>query len=100
MSDFAYNRWVMSRAAWKKRLLPILIGLAVGALVMPALIYACGAVVLGTYEGGSLLKTYQVVLGGLPHGSVPAWIVVLGPCLLWQLARLLRTWWLASARAF
>ena len=100
MSDFAYNRYVMSRSAWKKRLLPIFIGLAVGALVMPALIYACGVVALGAYEGGSVMTTYQLVLGGLPHGSVPAWIVVLGPCLLWQLARLLRTWWLASARAF
>ncbi len=90
----------MSRSAWKKRLLPVLIWLTVGAIVMPALIYACGAVVLGTYEGGSLMKTYQGVLVGLPHGSVPAWIVVLGPCMLWQLARLLRTWWLASARAF
>jgi hypothetical protein len=90
----------MSRSAWKKRLLPVAIGLAVGALAMPGLIYACGAFVLGTYEGGSLMRTYQVILGGLAHGSVPSWIVVLGPCLLWQLGRLLRTWWLASARAY
>ncbi len=99
MSDFVYNRHLMSTSAWKKRTLPVAIGLAVGAIVMPALIYACGALVLGTYEGGSLGRTYQVVLGGLVHGSIPSWIVVLGPCLLWQLGCLLRSWWRASARA-
>jgi hypothetical protein len=98
MSDFVYNRWLMSRSAWKKHALSVAIGLSVGTILMPALIYGCGAVVLGTYEGGSLGKTYQVVLGGLAHGSITSWIVVLGPCLLWQLGCLLRTWWRASAR--
>ena len=90
----------MFKSTWKKRLFPIAIGLAVGVILMPALIYGCGAVVLGTYEGGSLSRIYQVVLGGLAHGSIPSWIVVLGPCLLWQLGLLLRGWWLASVRAF
>jgi hypothetical protein len=90
----------MSQTAVKKHLLPVAIGLCTGAFVLPALIYGCGAMLLGPYEGGSLLKTYQVVLGGLAHGSVPSWIVFLGPYLLWQLARLLRSWWHASARVF
>jgi hypothetical protein len=100
MADFAYNCHVMSRAALKKRLLPIAIGLAAGALVMPALIFGCGVLLLGPYESGGLLKTYQVVLGGLAHGAAPSWVVLLGPYALWQLARLLRCWWQASARAF
>ena len=90
----------MSPSALKKRLLPVAIGLATGAFVLPALIYGCGMLVLGPYEGGGLLKSYQVVLGGLAHGSVPSWVVLLGPYLLWQLARLLRYGWYASARVF
>ena len=77
-------------------LVPAVIGLALGALVMPALIYLAGTTALGQYEGGSLTRTYQGVLGGLHRGSVPSWIVVLGPYLLWQLWRLLRTWWRAA----
>jgi hypothetical protein len=87
----------MSTAALKKNLLPAAIGLAAGGLVLPALIYAVGVAVLGPYDGGSLAGTYKVVLGGLAHGSIPSWVVVLGPYLLWHLARLLRFWWRASA---
>jgi hypothetical protein len=90
----------MLQTPLQKRLLPIAIGLVTGAFVLPALIYGCGVLLLGSYDGGGLLKTYQVVLGGLAHGSIPSWVVLLGPYLLWQLARLLRSWWQASARAF
>lgn len=100
MSDFVYNRWLMSRSALKKRLLPIVIGLILGALVLPGLIYGCGVAVLGGYEGGSLGRTYQGILGGLAQGSLTSWIVVLGPYLLWNLALVLRYWWRASAKAF
>jgi hypothetical protein len=93
MADFVYNRWFMSSDTLRKQLIPVAIGLAAGALVLPALIYACGTLVLGSYEGSSLAKTYQVVLGGLAHGSVASWVVLLGPYLLWHLGRLLRMWW-------
>jgi hypothetical protein len=97
MSDIVYNRQVMPTAALKKNLIPAAIGLAAGGLVLPALIYAVGVAVLGPYDGGSLAGTYKVVLGGLAHGSIASWVVVLGPYLLWHLARLLRFWWRASA---
>ena len=107
-SDFVYNRYLMSPSALDsvrfhggrvlRKLAPAGICLAVGALVLPALIYGCGIAALGRYEGGSLAKTYQGVLGGLASGSIASWIVVLGPYLLWQLARLLRAWWQASAK--
>jgi hypothetical protein len=87
----------MSTSALKKNLVPIAVGLAAGGLVLPALIYAVGVAVLGPYDGGSLTGTYKVVLGGLSHGSISSWVVVLGPYLLWHLARLLRFWWRASA---
>jgi hypothetical protein len=100
MSDIAYNCQLMSKSALKKYLLPVAIGLLVGAVALPALIFGVGVAVLGPYDGGSLAGTYKIVLGGLVHGSVASWIVVLGPYLLWHLARLLRYWWRASAKAF
>jgi hypothetical protein len=90
----------MSTSALKKNLIPVAIGLIVGGLVLPALIYGVGVAVLGPYDGGSLGGTYKAVLGGLAHGSIASWVVVLGPYLLWHLARLLRYWWRASAKAF
>ncbi|MFI4890403.1 MAG: hypothetical protein ACHQIL_07720 [Steroidobacterales bacterium] len=87
-----------ARSRVLRQLAPAGIALAIGALILPALIYGCGIAVLGRYEGGSLAKTYQGVLGGLARGSVASWIVVLGPCLLWYLARALRAWWHPSAR--
>jgi hypothetical protein len=81
-----------------RALAPAGIGLALGALGLPALIYGCGIAALGRYEGGSLARTYQGVLGGLARGSIASWIVVLGPYLLWHLARILRAWWQASAK--
>ncbi len=81
-----------------RQVAPAGIALLSGGLVLPALIYGCGIALLGRYEGGSLERTYQGVLGGLARGSIASWIVVLGPCLLWLLARILRAWWRASAR--
>ena len=69
----------MSTSALKKNLVPMAIGLAAGALVLPALIYGVGVAVLGPYDGGSLAETYKMVLGGLPHGAIASWVVVLGP---------------------
>ena len=54
--------------------LPLLLGLIVGGGLLPALIYGCGVTILGRYEGGSLARVYQVVLGGLTRGSIAAWI--------------------------
>ena len=79
-------------------ILPLGAGLLVGGVLLPALIYAVGITVLGRYEGASLARIYQVVLGGLAKGSIAAWIVFLGPYGLYLLARLVRSWWGASAR--
>jgi hypothetical protein len=100
MADIAYNCRVMSKSALKKNLLPVAIGLLAGAVAFPALIYGVGVAVLGPYDGGNLAGTYKIVLGGLAHGSIASWIVVLGPYLLWHLARLLRYWWRAIGKAF
>ena len=78
-------------------LLVAVIGVAFGAVVLPALIFGCGVTLLGRYEGASIARVYGAVFDGLGRGSVASWIVLLGPYLLWQLFGLLRRWWLAAA---
>jgi hypothetical protein len=72
--------------------------LALGLSVVPALIYGGGLWLLGRYEGAGLARTYGAVYGGLSQGSIASWVVVLGPCGLWLIARGLRAWWRASAK--
>jgi hypothetical protein len=72
------------------------LGLAAGGLILPPLIYACGTALLGSYEGGSVSRTYSAVWMGAAEGSVAAWIVILGPYMLLLLLRMLRLWWRAT----
>lgn len=69
------------------------LGLLIGAAVLPPLIYACGAALLGVYEGASVARTYNTVWVGATEGSIASWIVILGPYALVLLFRLLRIWW-------
>jgi hypothetical protein len=73
------------------------VGLAAGLGLLPILIYFAGAGLLGRYEGASLLRTYQSIYSGLVTGSIAAWIVVLGPYLLFMLFRALLAWWRSAA---
>ncbi len=72
-------------------------GLAVGAALVPLLIYFTGVALLGPYEGASLGHTYRSILGGLGNGSIASWIVVLGPYSLYLLFWALAAWWRAAA---
>jgi hypothetical protein len=72
-------------------------GLAAGAGLMPMLIHFAGIALLGSYEGASLPHTYRSIFGGLGHGSIASWTVVLGPYLLFLLIRALGAWWRAVA---
>lgn len=61
-----------------------------GLIVLPALIYFIGVVLLGEYAGGGHLGSfYGDVLRDLGQGSLQAWSLVLGPLLLVQAGRLL-----------
>jgi hypothetical protein len=71
--------------------------LLAGLLLLPALIFLAGVLLLGRYEGASLMHTYAALFAGLGSGSAAAWIVVLGPYLLLQLYRGLRACWRAGA---
>lgn len=74
------------------------IGLGVGLIVLPTLIFFAGAALLGRYEGASLGATYASVIAGLRTGSLASWTVVLGPYGLFLLFKGLRLWWRASSK--
>lgn len=61
-----------------------------GLVVLPALIYFVGVLLLGEYAGGGHLGSfYGDILRDLGQGSPQAWILVLGPLLLTQVGRLI-----------
>ena len=63
--------------------------LAFGLLVLPALIYVTGTVLLGAYGGGKHLGSfYGDFARNLGEGSARAWLLALGPYLLVLLGRL------------
>ncbi len=72
-------------------------GVAAGLLLLPAVIYVAGALLLGGYEGGSVAGQYGSIYRGLAGGNWSSWIVVLGPFLLILLYRALLAWWRRSA---
>jgi hypothetical protein len=84
-------------SAWPRELALAALGLLVGAVVMPLLIFYAGATALGRYEGASLGHLYGSVFAGLGEASLAAWGVLLGPYALYLLFRGLRAWWRASA---
>ena len=92
-------------ASWARRRpwaveLAIVAGALVGGLaLMPILIFYAGVASLGRYEGASLAALYASLFAGLKEGSIAAWLVFLGPYVLYLLFRLLRLWWRAGARA-
>ena len=71
-------------------------GVAAGLLLLPAVIYLAGSMLLGGYEGGSLSGQYGSIYRGLANGNWASWIVVLGPFLLILLYRALLAWWRRS----
>ncbi len=63
---------------------------AFGFVVLPALIYVTGTILLGAYGGGEHIGSfYGDFARDLGDGSARAWILVIGPYLLVQLARLI-----------
>lgn len=64
--------------------------LAIGVLIVPALIWAVGRGVLGPYTNGGLLAMWRDFFRGLASGSEPFWFIALGPYLLILFLRLYR----------
>jgi hypothetical protein len=83
---------------WAAELLVAGIGLLLGVVLMPALIFYAGVAALGRFDGASLGHLYSNLFEGLREASIASWVVFLGPYGLYLLFRALRAWWRASAR--
>jgi|SRR5579863_5378530 hypothetical protein len=85
-----------ARGVWRE-LLAVAICLLIGLIVMPCLIFAAGRIVLGAYPHGGLFALWRDLLQRLIVGSRAAWLIVLGPYVLFWLLRGGR--WLLRATA-
>jgi hypothetical protein len=83
---------------WAAELIIAGIGLLLGLVLMPVLIFYAGVATLGRFDGASLGHLYSSVFQGLKEASIASWVVLLGPYGLYILFRALRAWWRASAR--
>jgi hypothetical protein len=83
---------------WSVELALGVLGLLLGATLMPILIFYAGAATLGRYEGASLGRLYHSLLAGLSQASIASWTVLLGPYGLYLLFKGLRAWWRAGAQ--
>jgi hypothetical protein len=73
------------------------LGLLLGVVFMPVLIFYTGAATLGRYEGASLGNLYHGLFAGLGQASIASWVVLLGPYGLYLLFKGLRAWWRVGA---
>ena len=67
-----------------------LLGVALGVLLMPLLVWAAGMLALGPYANGGFGALLGDFLRGLAEGSLACWLVLAGPYLVLSLGRLLR----------
>lgn len=73
---------------WRRELGFFALLLGFGLLVMPFLIYLAGVLTLGPYEGG-LLAFLGSLMGAVFTAKPSAWLLVIGPYLLFTAVRLL-----------
>ena len=91
-SPLEYWRRIRRTRGTQRELLTLALALAVGLGVMPLLIWLVGSTQLGPYANGGLghmLADYYVALA---RGSLPHWLVALGPYAAVWLWRALRFW--------
>jgi hypothetical protein len=68
------------QSPWKFELWFALGGLVFGLLILPALIYLVGTLMLGPYaEENGLMSMYGNLFSDLAKGEVRAWLLVVGP---------------------
>jgi hypothetical protein len=71
--------------------LALLACLLLGLTLVPLLIWVVGTRTLGPYTNGSPLALWRDDLSALAHGSLPHWVVALGPYAALWCWRALRT---------
>jgi hypothetical protein len=69
----------MNFATLRREVLWLLIGLPMGVLLLPPLIWLLGARVFGPYSGGNTRDLVDHFFRGLSLGQQAFWIVALGP---------------------
>jgi len=70
----------------KHELLALGLSLGLGVVVVPAVVWIVGSWKLGPYANGGLWALWRDFIVALFHGSVPYWLVALGPYFgLWLL---------------
>jgi hypothetical protein len=95
----AFNlRRLAEERPWALELCMAAIGLLLGLVLMPVLIFYAGVATLGRFDGAGLGHLYGSLFQGLKEASLASWVVLLGPYGLYVLFRALRAWWRASAR--
>jgi hypothetical protein len=67
-----------------------LLGLLLGLVLMPLLVWVAGVIALGPYANGGFGALFGDFLRGLAEGSFACWLVLAGPYLVLTLVRLLR----------
>ena len=87
-ADSRLLRWLHLPQGARGELLLALVGLLVGGLLVPCLIWAVGRATLGAYANGSVLALLGDFFRGLGRGSLPFWVVLLGPYARLQATRL------------
>jgi hypothetical protein len=92
-----FRRFVRS-SPWAAELVAAAVGLLLGLVVMPVLIFYAGLAALGRYEGAGLGRLYSSLFAGLRDASIASWVVLLGPYGLYLMFRALRGWWRISAK--
>jgi hypothetical protein len=96
---FVYNPVMYwPKQPWIVELIAAGVLLGVGVTLMPILIFYVGVATLGRYEGAGVGALFSSVLNGLKEPSLAAWLVILGPYMLYLLFRGLRAWWRAGAQ--
>jgi hypothetical protein len=73
---------------WRRELGCFALLFGFGLIVMPFLIYLAGVLTLGPYEGG-LLAFLGSLMGAVFTAKPSAWLLVIGPYLLFTAVRLL-----------
>lgn len=69
----------MNFATVRREVLWLLIGLPIGVLLLPPLIWLLGSRVFGPYGGGNTRDLVDHFFRGLGQGQQAFWIVALGP---------------------
>ena len=80
--------WLEARPALRRELRYLGLIAASGLTLLPLLVYLAGVLTLGPYEGG-LAAFLRSLYGAFFAFRPGAWILLLGPCLLYGILRLL-----------